>query len=159
MKRACLCKPVRLPHTSNTTIKQAGSLTPLMEQFMPLHWLSPALRVALHIFWSKHSQMLPTDLRKIEYSPVAVVMQTFQRSDFTTPPEGFRALQSREEQQSGLLGILFTSHLYPHRCSTNQVMTRSILGGSIIPEIVTTDDTNLQSIALNAHRTLLTVRT
>lgn len=98
--------------------------------------------------------VIAIDLRKIEYSPVAVVMQTFERSDFTSPPEGFGALQSRAEQESGLLGILFTSHLYPHRCPTNLVMTRSILGGSIVPEIVSNEDVRLQSIALDAHRTL-----
>ena len=106
-----------------------------------------------HLLEQMHPD-IAADLRKIEYSPVAVVMQTFERSDFIIPPEGFGALQSREEQQSGLLGILFTSHLYPHRCPSNLVMTRSILGGSIMPEIVSTDDTQLQSIALDAHRIL-----
>ena len=94
------------------------------------------------------------DLHNIEYSPVAVVMQAFERSDFTSPPIGFGALQSRSEQQSGLLGILFTSHLYPHRCPANLVMTRSLLGGSIVPDIVFAEDSVLESIALEAHRTL-----
>ena len=94
------------------------------------------------------------DLHNIEYSPVAVVMQAFERSDFTSPPIGFGALQSRSEQQSGLLGILFTSHLYPNRCPANLVMTRSLLGGSIVPDIVFADDSVLQSISLEAHRTL-----
>ena len=92
------------------------------------------------------------DLSQIQYSPVAVVLQTFAKEDFTTPPSGFGALLSRDEQQSGLLGILFSSHLYPHRCPSDTIMTRSILGGSIAPEIVTTSDEHLQSIALQGHR-------
>lgn len=94
------------------------------------------------------------DLQSIEYSPVAVVMQTFEQSSFASPPNGFGALMSRSEQRSGLLGILFTSNLYPHRCPINTVMTRSLLGGSIEPEMVSAEDSTLESIALKAHRTL-----
>ena len=93
-----------------------------------------------------------TDLSRIEYSPVAVVLQTFAKADFNTPPSGFGALLSRSEQQSGLLGILFSSHLYPHRCPSDTVMTRSILGGSIAPDIVDASDSELQNIALQGHR-------
>ena len=98
--------------------------------------------------------VISKDLLSIDYSPVAVVMQTFEQSDFTTPPTGFGALQSRSEQRSGLLGILFTSHLYPHRCPSNLVMTRSLLGGSIMPDIVSAEDSTLETVALQAHRTL-----
>jgi|GEM_PF-6347221 len=92
------------------------------------------------------------ELSRIQYSPVAVVLQTFAKDDFTNPPSGFGALLSRSEQQSGLLGILFSSHLYPHRCPSDTIMTRSILGGSIAPEIVSTSDEHLQSLALQGHR-------
>ena len=90
----------------------------------------------------------------IEYSPVAVVLQRFNKSDFPHPPTGFGALLSREAQQNGLLGILFSSHLYPHRCDEQTIMTRSILGGSIAPELVGESNQTLEQIALTAHRTL-----
>lgn len=94
------------------------------------------------------------DLTSIQYSPAAVVMQTFNKADFTNPPTGFGALLSRSEQRKGLLGILFTSHLYPHRCNDDTTMTRSILGGSIVPSVVSEPDHVLEGIALEAHRSL-----
>ena len=95
-----------------------------------------------------------SDLATIQYSPAAVVMQTFKKSDFKNPPIGFGALLSRSEQHRGLLGILFTSHLYPYRCSDETTMTRSILGGSIVPNVVSEPDAVLEAIALEAHREL-----
>ena len=83
-----------------------------------------------------------------------MVLQRFKKEQFTVPPAGFGALLNRDAQHSGLLGILFSSHLFPDRAPANTVSTRSILGGSIVPSIVEESDTSLKAMALHHHQTL-----
>lgn len=126
-------------YTSNGVIKAKG-----------LAITTPAQPMANLL--SEHFPTIGKSLQEIEYAPVAVVMQTFPIEAFSTPPRGFGALLSRSDQASGLLGILFSSHLYPNRCPQNVVMTRSILGGAIAPSLLEQSDVDLEKVALQAHR-------
>lgn len=103
---------------------------------------------------SSHASDIAQMLTTIQYAPVVVVLLQFDRDQFADTPIGFGALLTREEQRSGLLGILFTSHLYPTRFQRNTVATRSILGGAIVPEMIDRTDEQIIEIALNKHRSL-----
>lgn len=103
---------------------------------------------------SNNAPDISQQLADIQYAPVVVVLLQFNRDEFTVPPSGFGALLTREEQQSGLLGILFTSHLYPTRFPRSTVATRSILGGAIAPDMIHLTDLELQEIVLTKHRIL-----
>lgn len=93
-------------------------------------------------------------LTDIQYAPVVVVLLQFNSAQFTEPPVGFGALLTREEQKDGLLGILFTSHLYPSRFERNSIATRSILGGAVAPNMIHLTDSELTEIVVSKHRSL-----
>ena len=95
---------------------------------------------------------LALQLQKIEYAPVAVVIQEFDATDFVELPQGFGALLTRSEREDGTLGILFTSHIFPSHAPKGTVTTRTILGGSIRPEVVTKSNQELMAIALKRHQ-------
>ena len=91
---------------------------------------------------------------KIPYSSVAVVIAEFPQNAFANPPVGFGALMNREGQQSGILGTLFTSCIFPSHQQDGSISTRTILGGSIVPKIKEKDSQELQSLVLKHHEKL-----
>jgi len=95
---------------------------------------------------------LASQLAQIEYAPVAVVIQEFKRDDFHKVPKGFGALMTRSERSDGVLGILFTSHIFPDHTGKDIILTRTILGGSICPDVVQKSNQELMHLALSRHQ-------
>lgn len=91
-------------------------------------------------------------LAQIEYAPVAVVIQEFDVNDFTNIPRGFGGLMTRSQREDGVLGILFTSEIFPSHSQPHTILTRTILGGSIQPDIVQKSNQELMHLALKRHQ-------
>lgn len=93
-------------------------------------------------------------LSAVQYNPVVVVIHEFKKSDFVEIPVGFGALCTKESQQTGILGILFTSNIFPSHSSGDILITRTIMGGSICPNMLDKTDMELQHISLEMHQKL-----
>lgn len=91
---------------------------------------------------------------KISYSSVVVVLAEFPADAFPNPPVGFGALMNQEGQKSGILGTLFTSCIFPSHQKDGSIATRTILGGSILPDMIQKDHQRLQALVLNHHEKL-----
>ena len=61
---------------------------------------------------------------------------------------------NRDGQQSGILGTLFTSCIFPTHQKNGVISTRTILGGSIAPEIMKKDQQELQKMVIEHHEKL-----
>ena len=111
---------------------------------------APAQRILLQNSFPAISALL----QNISYSSVAVVLAEFPSDAFDRPPSGFGALMNREGQESGILGTLFTSCIFPSHQQDGSISTRTILGGSIVPTIISKDNQELQDLVLRHHEKL-----
>jgi len=73
-------------------------------------------------------------LAKIEYPPVSVAVLGFPRHVIGHPLDGFGALVPRVEKFS-ILGVLFSSTLFPNRAPAGQVLLTAFVGGARQPEL------------------------
>lgn len=92
-------------------------------------------------------------LAAIPYVPVAVVCQAVPRAGWS-PPDGFGVLVPRA-QDLDVLGTLFTSNLFPAHAPDDQFLLRSMVGGSIKPQLVGLDDDALVARVRAASERLL----
>ena len=93
-------------------------------------------------------------MSEISYSSVAVVIMEFPKNAFPNPPVGFGALMNRAGQETGILGTLFSSCIFPSRQQDNVISTRTIMGGSIMPEMLNKSQQELQAQVLAHHESL-----
>ena len=91
-------------------------------------------------------------LEGIPYSPVAVVITAWPAGSWDRRPEGFGVLMARGEPAGGVLGTLFTSCIFPEHAPDGEILLRTILGGSIHPEVPALGDQEL----LGRSRRMLT---
>ncbi|HCH64952.1 MAG TPA: protoporphyrinogen oxidase [Deltaproteobacteria bacterium] len=94
-------------------------------------------------------------LHGIPYGPVVVVCTAWSKGSWSIDPEGFGVLLARNEAQriggiDGVLGMLFTSSIFPDHTHSDEVLIRTILGGSIAPEIFEASDQELIARARRA---------
>lgn len=78
-------------------------------------------------------------LREIPHPPVASVFTGFRRSEVRHALDGFGALVPAVERGS-ILGILFSSTLFPGRAPEGHVALTSFVGGTRQPELAGMDD-------------------
>jgi oxygen-dependent protoporphyrinogen oxidase len=89
---------------------------------------------------------LAQELKRIPYVPVAVAGLVYPRKAFVRPPQGFGYLvPSHEEKQ--ILGVLFSSNIYPYRAPEDQIFFRIMMGGIRHPEILTQSRDDLLAMA------------
>jgi oxygen-dependent protoporphyrinogen oxidase len=101
----------------------------------------PAHRLAdLPLPGELSAQLLP--LTKIEYPPVSVAVLAYPRHAVAHPLDGFGALVPRVENFS-ILGVLFSSTLFPGRAPAGQVLLTAFVGGSRQPELAALPDEEL----------------
>ncbi len=93
-------------------------------------------------------------LRGIPYAPVAVVHLGFRRSQLSRELCGFGVLAPSSEQRQ-FLGILWTSSIFPHVAPPDRVLTTTLSGGAIRPELVDQSDEALIEAAIRDHQQLL----
>ncbi len=78
-------------------------------------------------------------LEKIKYPPVTAVILAYPRHAVAHPLDGFGALVPRVENFS-ILGVLFSSTLFPGRAPAGHVLLTTFVGGARQPELATLPD-------------------
>jgi protoporphyrinogen/coproporphyrinogen III oxidase len=96
-------------------------------------------------------------LASIVHPPVAVLVFGFRREDVSHPLDGFGFLTPEVERRR-VLGVIFSSTLFPERAPEGHVTLTAFVGGARDPDIANTDPTTLTARVLDDLRTLLGVR-
>jgi oxygen-dependent protoporphyrinogen oxidase len=96
-------------------------------------------------------------LTSIEHPPVSSLFLGFRRDDVTHPLDGFGMLVPELERRA-ILGVLFTSSLFPGRAPANHVALTVLVGGTRRPEIARLPTEELLRTVTPDLRELLGVR-
>jgi oxygen-dependent protoporphyrinogen oxidase len=96
-------------------------------------------------------------LSSIVHPPVAVLALGFSREQVTHSLDGF-GLLSPEIERRRVMGVIFSSSLFPGRAPEGHVLLTVFTGGSRDPDFVHTDPHTLTARVLDELRTLLGVR-
>lgn len=98
-----------------------------------------------------------SDLAGIYHPPVAVITMGFKQEDIVDPLNGFGVLVPKIEQLN-ILGILYSSTLFPKRAPEGHVLLTVFVGGSRQPELAQKPDEDLISLAVHDVNTILGVK-
>ena len=96
-------------------------------------------------------------LRSIEYPPVAVISMTCTASDVEHPLDGFGVLCPQVEGRQ-VLGIIFTSSIFPERTPEGSVLLTVFVGGARQPELPALPREQLSAIVEKELQDLLGIR-
>ena len=91
-------------------------------------------------------------LSSIQYTSVALVISIYKREDLS--PTGFGALVARGTELHGALGILFSSCIFPSRYPSQYTITRTILGGTRYPDILSLRKEEIAARVQKAHKSV-----
>jgi oxygen-dependent protoporphyrinogen oxidase len=89
-------------------------------------------------------------LRRIEYPPVATAVSMYRRDAIAHPLDGFGLLIPQLERRS-ILGIIFSSTIYPNRAPEGFVLLTTFIGGARQPELALR---SREEIEYDVHREL-----
>jgi oxygen-dependent protoporphyrinogen oxidase len=95
-------------------------------------------------------------LRRIEYPAVATVLSLYRRADVTHPLDGFGVLIPEVERRN-VLGVIFSSTLFPNRAPDGTVALTTFVGGARQPELALQTPEAIASMVHAEHRSLLGV--
>jgi len=93
-------------------------------------------------------------LSSIFHPPVAVVALGFRRDQVTHPLDGFGFL-TPEVERKRILGVVFSSSLFPERAPEGHVLLTAFVGGTRDPDLVQADTQTLTARVLDDLRALL----
>jgi protoporphyrinogen/coproporphyrinogen III oxidase len=93
-------------------------------------------------------------LSSIFHPPVAVVALGFRRDQLSHPLDGFGFL-TPEVERKRVLGVIFSSSLFPQRAPEGHVMVTAFVGGTRDPDLVQADPQTLTARVLDDLRSLL----
>lgn len=93
-------------------------------------------------------------LSSIIYPPVAVLALGYRREQLAHPLDGFGFLTPEVERRR-VLGVIFSSSLFPGRAPEGHVLLTVFVGGSRDPDLVQFDSQTLTARVLDDLRTLL----
>ena len=96
-------------------------------------------------------------LARIPHAPVAVLVQGFRREDVAHPLDGFGMLVPRVERRR-VMGVLFTSTLFPGRAPPGHVSLTTFVGGTRDPGLAALPAERLHALVGEELRALLGVR-
>ncbi|MFT5314804.1 MAG: oxygen-dependent protoporphyrinogen oxidase [Candidatus Krumholzibacteriia bacterium] len=99
-------------------------------------------------------QVLASTLAEIPFAPMAVIALGFPRANVGHNLDGFGMLVPSKEKRR-LLGMLWTSSIFPGRAPQDQVLIRAMAGGATDPAVMEMDDESLTKLALDEIRPLL----
>lgn len=99
------------------------------------------------------SEKLST-LASIFHPPVAVVALGFRRDRLSHPLDGFGFL-TPEVERKRVLGVVFSSSLFPDRAPEGHVLVNAFVGGTRDPDLVQADPQTLTARVLDDLRSLL----
>ncbi|PWU04512.1 MAG: protoporphyrinogen oxidase [Verrucomicrobia bacterium] len=95
-------------------------------------------------------------LQTIEYTPIAVLTQVFNRTAIKHPLDGFGMLLPSKENRN-ILGTLFTSSMFPNQTSSDFHVLRTFIGGTRFPIISNLDKKTIESIVSQELTKLLSI--
>jgi len=98
-----------------------------------------------------------SDLRNIEYAPLAVVSLGYRREDVNHSLEGFGFLVPRSEGRR-TLGTVWNSSLFPGRAPEDCVLLTSFLGGATDPQAVALSAVEISAVVHREIAAILTIR-
>jgi oxygen-dependent protoporphyrinogen oxidase len=93
-------------------------------------------------------------LASIFHPPVAVVALGFRRDRLSHPLDGFGFL-TPEVERKRVLGVVFSSSLFPERAPDGHVMVTALVGGTRDPDLEQADPQTLTARVLDDLRSLL----
>ena len=96
-------------------------------------------------------------LGSITYPAVAVLAFGFRREDVSHPLDGFGFLVPEVERRS-VLGVLFSSSLFPGRAPDGHVTLTAFVGGARNPDLANADPSTIAARVLSDLRALIGVR-
>ena len=93
-------------------------------------------------------------LDNILYSDVAVAISEYTQESFPNRNKGFGALCAQDQELYGVLGILFSSDIFPSRTlgQQNRLLTRAILGGTQYPDVLDWSEQDIKERVSQAHQ-------
>lgn len=93
-------------------------------------------------------------LASIEYPPLATAVSIHDRAFIAHPLDGFGMLVPEVERRN-ILGVIFSSTLFPNRAPDGMVALTTFLGGDRQPELARADDATIERIVQIEHEQLL----
>ncbi len=93
-------------------------------------------------------------LEDVVHSPLASLFLGFRRDQVSHPLDGYGALAPAVENKE-LLGVIFSSSLFPGRAPHDHVAITAMAGGTLCPELVSLPPAKLQTRMLAQLRNLL----
>jgi protoporphyrinogen/coproporphyrinogen III oxidase len=93
-------------------------------------------------------------LTAISHPPVSSVFLGFKREQVAHPLDGFGALVPAREKRS-ILGVIFSSSLFPDRAPSGHVALTVIVGGALQPQLAALPEPQLRATVLEDLRALL----
>jgi len=103
------------------------------------------------------SPIAATDLRSIDYAPMAVVALGYNRNDIEHPLNGFGMLSPPCEPHK-FLGSLWTSSFFDGRAPDDKVLLTNFIGGKRHPELTDLEPNDLAELAHSSLKKLLGIR-
>lgn len=103
------------------------------------------------------SDAVSRTLREVHYPPVTSVALGFQRDDVSHPLDGFGFLVPKKEERS-ILGVIFSSSLFPQRAPVGQVLLTTFVGGTRQPHLAQQCESELIAMVCRELRELIGVR-
>ncbi len=91
-------------------------------------------------------QNLADELTKIPYASITVVGLVYDKKQFDRLPQGFGYLRPTHEGRE-VLGVLFSSNIFPSRCPDGKMLFQIMLGGARNPNTVRKSDCELLALA------------
>ncbi len=89
---------------------------------------------------------LVDELSKIPYASIVVVGLVYDAQQFDCLPQGFGYLRPTHEGRE-VLGVLFSSNIFPSRCPKGKMLFQIMLGGACNPDTVRKSDEELLTLA------------
>ena len=94
-------------------------------------------------------------LASITHPPVAVLALGFRRDDVAHPLDGFGFLVPEVERVRHVLGVIFSSSLFPGRAPEGQVLLTAFIGGVRNPDLANADLPTITARVLDDLRVLV----
>lgn len=107
--------------------------------------------------WLVGEPGLAERLGEMPHAPVAVVSLGFHRASIAHPLDGFGALVAAEER-SEVLGVIFTSTIFPERAPAGTALVTVMLGGARAPHAALAEPDDVAATALRGARAILGAR-
>jgi oxygen-dependent protoporphyrinogen oxidase len=117
---------------------------------------APAYALATMRLEASHGERL-AELAAIPHPPVATLVLGFRRGEVEHPLDGFGVLVPAIERRR-ILGVVFSSTLFPQRAPADHVTLSAFVGGSRQPEVAALEPDALQDLVLRELGELLGVR-